>query len=135
MERPVEDLTAPADGALAPYPMLVSIGQHADRSLVLVNLEELKTVTITGDADRAAALARHFIAELIVNPWASPVHVDAIGIGTEMASLNSDFIHVHEPGDTAFFESLRREIGSANATVEPDEFHAAIIAGGDSGRT
>lgn len=124
----VDELPTTADGALAPYPMLVSIGQRADRSLVLLNLEELKTVTITGDADRAAALARHFIAELIVNPWASPVHVDAIGIGAEMASLNSDFIHVHEPGDTAFFESLRREIESANASVEPDEFRAAVVA-------
>ncbi|KRF32282.1 LysM peptidoglycan-binding domain-containing protein [Nocardioides sp. Soil805] len=125
------DVPALPEDSFPPYPLLVSVGQRDDGSFVFLNLEELRTVTVTGDSDRKEAFARHVAAELAVNPWSVVTTVDVLGLGSDLASFNLGRIRTHAAGDTEFIAALVRDLSSITASVEPDDFHAAIIATAD----
>lgn len=114
--------------AFPPYPLLVSIGQNDQGSFVFLNLEELRTATVTGDPDRKAAFARHLAAELTVNPWAIVNQIHVLGLDSELASFHLGRIRTHPPGDTAFIATLARDLAATDPDVDPDDFYAAIIA-------
>ncbi|MFC5731530.1 MULTISPECIES: LysM peptidoglycan-binding domain-containing protein [Nocardioides] len=119
------------EDSFPPYPLLVSVGQRDDGSFVFLNLEELRTVTVTGDSDRKASFARHVAAELAVNPWSFVTTVDVLGLGSDLASFNLGRVRTHPTDDTEFIAGLVRDLSSMPANVEPDDFHAAIIATAD----
>ncbi|MGY2702791.1 hypothetical protein [Nocardioides sp. HB32] len=116
------------EDSFPPYPLLVSVGQAADGSFLFLNLEELRTVTVTGDADRKAAFARHLAAELAVNPWSIVATVDLPGLGSDLASFNLGRVRTHPAGDTDFIAELARNLASITEAFDPDDFRAAIIA-------
>jgi len=117
-----------ADDAFPPYPLLVSIGQDSGGAFVFLNLEELRTVTVTGDKDRKAAFARHLAAELAVNPWSIVTTVDLLGLGADLSLFNLGRVRTHPEGDTSFIAELTRRLSTITVPSDPDDFHAAIIA-------
>lgn len=117
---------------LAPYPLLVTVGQDDDGHLWLVNLEALGTITLIGDPLRAEALGRHVAAELALNPWSVLVEVDTIGLGEELAELDPFRLHHHSLDDMQFLDVLARDLDAAQqaGAGEPDPFHALLTTGG-----
>lgn len=111
---------------LPPYPLLVSVGQDEDDHLVLVNLEHLGSVALTGAAEHAVALARHIAAELALNPWAVHVDVDLLGLGPELVALDPTRLHHHRDTDAHHFASLATDLASTASVGDPDPFHVLL---------
>ena len=105
------------DDSFPPYPLLVSVGQGDDGSFLFLNLEELRTVTLTGDSDRNASFARHVAAELAVNPWSMVTTVDVLGLGSDLASFNLGRVRTHPPRDTGFIAELTHNLSPITATI------------------
>ncbi|QBX57290.1 LysM peptidoglycan-binding domain-containing protein [Nocardioides seonyuensis] len=121
-----------SSGDVAPYPLLVSIGMDDAGSLVLVNLEEVRTVAITGDPERAAALGRHLTAELSLSPWSTLVEVDTIGIAGELADMDPSRHHHHPETDDGFLDELASGLEAEDPALEPDQFRVVIASSGDA---
>jgi LysM repeat protein len=93
-------------GVPAPYPLLVTVGADDHGSMWLVNLEQLGVTTITGDAERAADLARYIVAELACNPWSVDAMASCAGIGSEAARMSPTRVRFHESSADAAAEAL-----------------------------
>jgi hypothetical protein len=112
----------------APYPLLVTVGSDASGHIWLVNLEELRSVRMTGDGDQALAFARHLTAELALAPWASLVVTDTLGLASELAEIDTLRHRHHAGGDTSFIDLLVRDLtGTDGPDREPDSYRALIV--------
>lgn len=61
-----------------PYPTLVTLGV-ADNGMLLVNLEAIGTLTLTGDVDRIASALRAFAVDLSVGPFSNAATLTVTG--------------------------------------------------------
>ena len=75
---------------LAPFPALATVGHSTGGEHWLLDLERIGSLTMTGDHDRAVALARFLAAELAHNSWAEMLQVTLVGFGAEMAAMHPD---------------------------------------------
>lgn len=117
----------PEVDSIAPYPLLVSVGQDDAGRLILVNLEHLKAVSLIGDETRATALIRHMAADLALNPWSVLVETDAIGIGVELAQIDPLRLRCHASNDGCL-ERIAKELQASaeDARSEPDPFRVIL---------
>lgn len=104
---PISEIEArPAEPRVPVLETLVTIGRTDDGRWVLVDLESLGAVSIEGDADQAAALARSIAAELVLQPVEHYIDVTAVGGLQPLAtveqglatapSLDDAIAHTHE---------------------------------------
>ena len=107
--------------------MLVTVGQDDTGRLHLLNLEHLRALSLTGEPGAATALARHIAAELALNPWSLLVEVDAVGVGEELAELDSMRLRHHAPGSPAV-ERIVADLRNAERSGlgDPDPFRVVI---------
>ncbi len=113
--------------ARSAYPQVVSVGLDDDGATWLVNLEQLGTISLTGDPTYAADFARYLAAEIAVNPWARQVQLDCIGISPEAVLLDPARIRHHRLEDPA---PLNAAIAAAGATIDNCADHDVNAAAG-----
>ena len=113
--------------ARSAYPQLVSVGLDDDGATWLVNLEQLGTISLTGDPTYAADFARYLAAEIAVNPWARQVQLDCVGIAPEAVPLDPARIRHHRLEHPAALDSA---IAAAGATVDKCTDHDVTAAAG-----
>lgn len=76
---------------LAPLPALASIARGGDEQL-LVDLERLGALQVSGNPDRGRSLLRHLAVELATNTWSDQLSLVVVGFGAELAAVNPDRI-------------------------------------------
>ncbi|KAE8765367.1 LysM peptidoglycan-binding domain-containing protein [Georgenia thermotolerans] len=110
-----------------PAPLLVTVGDDADGHVWLLNLEQLRRITLTGPADRVEAFARHLAAEIALSPWAKICDVDAYGVlDPGQAMPSADYLH-RVDDDTTFLTWVNDEVDPARAPgFDPDRFHVLL---------
>ncbi|GAA3880757.1 LysM peptidoglycan-binding domain-containing protein [Tessaracoccus defluvii] len=113
--------------ARSAYPQLVSVGLDDDGATWLVNLEQLGTISLTGDPTYAADFARYLAAEIAVNPWARQVQLDCIGIAPEAVPIDPARIRHHRLEDPV---PLDAAIAAAAATIDKCATHDVTAAAG-----
>ena len=113
--------------ARSAYPQLVSVGLDDDGATWLVNLEQLGTISLTGDPTYAADFARYLAAEIAVNPWARHVQLHCIGIAPEAEPFDPARIRHHRLDDAT---ALDAAIAAAGATVDKCAEHDVTAAAG-----
>lgn len=86
---------------MPPYPTLVTVGSSDDGVHWLLDLERIGSLTLTGDPQRSADLARFVAAELAHNSWSELLQVTLVGIGAEMAKMHPERLsYADDPGQT-----------------------------------
>lgn len=91
--RHLDVLLSAADAATipAPYPALVSLGVDEGEAHLLLNLEELGSLGITGDPTDCHEVLTALAIELITSTWTDDSRITLVGILPELAhALGSD---------------------------------------------
>jgi hypothetical protein len=129
---PADAVLPEVTGAIAPLPALVTIGSQPGQHL-LIDLERMGMLTITGHPERCGDLLRYLVAELAHNPWSDRVEVTLAGFPPEtagaLAQLNPDRITVAGSLPEAA-EALRRRLTHTTAALDAhglaDSIHGRI---------
>lgn len=122
-ETDLEEVGPHVSDLEAPWPLLVTIGRRDGRPWWLLNVEDLSLV-VTGDPQRAAALARYVAAEIAVNAWSQHARVHVMGVAAELEGLNPHRVVTYDDWD---------ELATAQILLEAIECidRADDLAGGD----
>lgn len=78
------------DYHFAPFPALVSVGYTPAGDHYLLDLEQIGSLSLTGDPHRCLNLARFLASELSFNSWSESLRVTLVGFGAEMAAMNPE---------------------------------------------
>ncbi|MEY9878056.1 nucleoid-associated protein YgaU, partial [Streptacidiphilus sp. MAP12-33] len=102
----------------SPYPALVSLGETIDGATVLVDLEAIRLLHVSGEPHDIARVLRTLALELTFTPLADRVGVHVVGIAQELAAVADDRLVVHPGLEQAVAALQRRDAAVRSALVQ-----------------
>lgn len=120
-ELPADAELPDTTGVPAPLPMLVTVGTRGSSALLL-DVERLGVLTLTGDAWRADDLLRYLGAELAGSPWSDDLEILVAGLDsaqTNHLAMIGDGRIEPVPSVADGIGRMRRRVSQALG-VEPD---------------
>lgn len=99
----------------APYPALVTLGADDDQGHVLINLENIAGLSLTGDPDDTRAVLAALAVELATSTWADDLTVTVVAAFAELDALGTGRIRYAPSISTVLHELETRATSDREA--------------------
>lgn len=103
-----------------PWPLLTSVGTDDAGHAWLLNLEQMRTICITGDTERAEALTRYIAADIALSGRGVNVSIIAAGVAREVATSGLERITYGTADDPKPLERFASLASLNSGTGDPD---------------
>jgi hypothetical protein len=120
----------PPRTVLSPYPALIIIGVDDNAGVLLLDLEWLGILNVTGDHDSAAGILNAMAAELAGNPWGEQIQVTTVGLSGRLSRTIDRFRIQHSDNIAAVLPGLKAELEEREAALKTygvDDVHSGRV--------
>lgn len=125
------ELPTDRPGALAPYPALVTVGNDDQGGQLLVDLEAVGVLSLSGPRRGTTAMLRAMAVELATSGWADHLRLTLVGFGEELVALQPERVRHVETLERAL-PALESRLASLSAHVDgPAGVLRSRASGGD----
>jgi DNA-binding SARP family transcriptional activator len=108
---PPSAVVPPIRSAVSPYPALVSIGTDPNRGTVLVDLEQIGALNITGnDTNVVTGMLNAMAVELTATPWSEGIELTLVGMPIGIAKSVDRYKVQHVEDVAALVRNLRADL-------------------------
>lgn len=108
----------PSRPADAPYPALTSIGLDATGAMLLLDLERVGSLNVTGDETVAVEMIAAMSTELAGVPWGDQLQITLVGFPASLASVVGNYNVAHVDDVPALTRNLREELSTRRGALD-----------------
>ncbi|WP_435740170.1 LysM peptidoglycan-binding domain-containing protein [Clavibacter nebraskensis] len=100
----------PSRESVSPYPALITIGVDERDGVLMLDLEQIGSLNITGDDATARGLLNAMAVELAENPWSDQIQVTLVGMPHGLARDLNRFRVQHVDDVDALVRNIRHDL-------------------------
>lgn len=108
----------PTRSTVSPYPALATFGVDAQGGSLLLDLEQIGALSVTGDETTARGMLDALACEFATNPWSDQIQVTLVGMSSTLAH-DLDRFRIHEVADAeALVRNLRADMEQRRSALD-----------------
>lgn len=115
-----------SDAIPAPYPALVTLGADDDQGHVLINLENIAGLSLTGDPDDTRAVLAALAVELATSTWADDLTVTVVAAFAELDALGTGRIR-YAPSISTVLDELEARAAADREALGDSTLNSARV--------